>query len=68
MCADPRGSDEGRFDDNGHYIGHDEPSIRFVSTAPGSGDDVTFTERLPVEPAALPTVAIPGRTSPTRSS
>ncbi len=29
-CADPHGSDGGRFLDNGHYIGHDEPSMRFV--------------------------------------
>ena len=33
QCADPRGSDEGRFEDNGRYIGHDEPSVRFVSNA-----------------------------------
>ncbi|HEX9526425.1 MAG TPA: hypothetical protein VF951_02930, partial [Streptosporangiaceae bacterium] len=28
QCVDPRGqgSDAGRFEDNGHYIGHDEPS------------------------------------------
>ena len=32
-CADPRGSSiwGGRFFENGHYIGHDEPSMRFVS-------------------------------------
>ena len=23
QCIDPRGTDEGRFEDNGHYIGHD---------------------------------------------
>ncbi len=61
MCADPRGSDEGRLNDNGHYIGHDEPSVRFISTRPGSGSDTTFTERLPVDPAAAPTVQTPGR-------
>jgi len=61
QCADPRGSDEGRFEDNGHYIGHDEPSVRFLSSAPGSGANTTLTERLPVEPKALPTVRHPGR-------
>jgi len=61
QCTDPRGSDEGRFEDNGHYIGHDEPSVRFLSTEPGSGANTTLTERLPVEPAALPTVRHPGR-------
>jgi hypothetical protein len=60
-CADPRGSDEGRFEDNGHYIGHDEPSIRYISGRKGSGNNVTYTERLPVDPKALPTVAHPGR-------
>src|SRR5580700_524560 len=60
-CADPRGSWGGRFYENGKYIGHDEPSVRFLSSAPGSGNDITFTERLPVEPAARPTVAHPGK-------
>ena len=61
LCQDPRGSDAGRFEDNGHYIGHDEPSVRLISAAPGSGTNTTLTERLPVEPAALPTVRHPGR-------
>jgi hypothetical protein len=63
MCQDPRGTQawDGRFYENGKYIGHDEPSMRFISNQPGSGNDVTFTERLPVEPNALPTVAHPGR-------
>jgi hypothetical protein len=60
-CADPRGSWNGRFYENGHYIGHDEPSVRFISNQPGSGNNVTFVERLPVEPAALPTVKQPGK-------
>jgi hypothetical protein len=61
MCIDPRGSDKGRFEENDHYIGHDEPSVRFISPQPGSGADTRFTERLPVEPKALPTVRHPGR-------
>jgi hypothetical protein len=65
-CTDIRGLERNaaahdhRFFDNGHYIGHDEPSIRFLSSRPGSGNDVTFTERLPVDPAASPTVNHPG--------
>src|SRR5215472_14657277 len=35
MCLDPRGPGGGRFEDNGHYIGHDEPSVRFISSQPG---------------------------------
>jgi hypothetical protein len=61
QCTDPRGTDEGRFEDNGHYIGHDEPSVRFLSNQPGSGSNYSMTERLPVEPRALPTVRHPGR-------
>jgi hypothetical protein len=62
LCTDIRGLKGWghRFYDNGHYIGHDEPSIRFLSTRPNSGDNVTFTERLPRGPAAAPTVNHPG--------
>jgi hypothetical protein len=62
-CTDPVSLDGfagTRFEDNGHYIGHDEPSIRFLSSQPGSGNDVTWTETLPRDPAAAPTVATPG--------
>jgi len=60
-CADPRGSDEGRFLDHGHYIGHDEPSMRFLSTRRGSGNNFSITENLPRDPTALPTVKTPGQ-------
>jgi hypothetical protein len=61
ICTDVRGFNHyPRFYDNGHYIGHDEPSIRFLSQQPGSGNNVTFTERLPLDPAAMPTVGHPG--------
>jgi hypothetical protein len=63
VCTDPRALYDGkpaRFYDNGHYIGHDEPSIRFLSNLPGSGNNVTWNERLPEDPAALPSVASPG--------
>ncbi|HEU5214508.1 MAG TPA: hypothetical protein VFU30_03115 [Gaiellaceae bacterium] len=67
-CTDIRGfvgtenanNRDGRFFDNGHYIGHDEPDLTFLSNRPGSGNDVTWTETLPMDPAAAPTVANPG--------
>jgi hypothetical protein len=59
-CADVHGTWGGRFYENGHYIGHDEPSVRFISNARGSGDDVTFVERLGTDPRQLPTVRNPG--------
>ncbi len=48
VCADFRG-EYGRGYDNGHYIGHDEPTIQFNSEAPGSGNNVQWTMRLPHE-------------------
>ena len=59
-CADPVAYGGYRFTDNGRYIGHDEPSIRFISAQPGSGDNVTWTERLGSDPSSLPTVSHPG--------
>jgi len=61
LCTDIRGMNGyPRFFDNGHYVGHDEPSTRFISNRPGSGNNVTFTERLPMDPAAMPTTGHPG--------
>jgi hypothetical protein len=66
-CTDPRGvaSDQysattaavqpGRFEDNGHYIGHDEPSVKFISHKPGSGNTMTYVMRLPRDPRKAPT-------------
>ena len=44
-CVDPRGTWGGRFEDNGTYVGHDEPSVKFISSAPGSGNDMTFVNK-----------------------
>jgi hypothetical protein len=60
VCADPKGYEGGRFYDNGHYVGHDEPIIRFLSSRKGSGSATTWRETLPRDPRALPTVAHPG--------
>ena len=54
-CSDPRSIYEGKathFYDNGRYIGHDEPIIRFLSKRPGSGNDITWIETLPARPEA----------------
>jgi hypothetical protein len=60
VCADLHGANGGRFYDNGWYIGHDEPTIQFLSTKPGTGDNVTWNQQLPVDPAAAPTDNSPG--------
>jgi hypothetical protein len=66
-CADVRGFKKatantwgGRFYDNGHYIGHDEPDMDFLSNTPGSGNNVTWTLTLGKDPKAAPTDASPG--------
>ena len=67
-CTDVRGFSDhhnkntwaGRFYDNGHYVGHDEPDLTFLSSRPGSGNDVTWRETLPQDPSAAPTVSTPG--------
>ncbi len=65
-CTDIRGIpgspyvDDGRFYDNGRYIGHDEPDTRFLSGIHGSGNNVVFRETLGKDPRALPTVRAPG--------
>src|SRR4051812_21649082 len=47
-CADP-------YDDlKDHYVGHDEPSVEFKSSVPGSGNDITYTMTLPTEPRKFP--------------
>jgi hypothetical protein len=38
----------------GEYVGHDEPSLLFKSGRPGSGNDMTWTLRLPKEPPVKP--------------
>jgi hypothetical protein len=48
-CADPKGLWGGRFYDNGHYIGHDEPSIGFYSNVPESGSNLQWEITLPHE-------------------
>jgi hypothetical protein len=59
-CTDPRGYDGGRFYDNGHYIGHDEPIVRFLSNRSGSGNHTVWKEKLPLGPNHRPTVNTPG--------
>ena len=67
-CTDIRGfpgvtnanNQNSRFFDNGHYIGHDEPTLTFNSITPGTGNNVMWKETLPQDPAAAPTVETPG--------
>jgi hypothetical protein len=48
-CADFIVGYDERGYDNGHYIGHDEPDIGFISTTPNSGNNVQWEFALPRE-------------------
>jgi hypothetical protein len=57
-CTDPLRVYDGkatRFYDNKHYIGHDEPSVKFISSTPGSGNTMTYLQKIPVDPRKSPT-------------
>lgn len=51
VCTDFLGYDGGRGFDNGHYIGHDEPTVNFFSNSPGSGNNMQWQVTLPKEHA-----------------
>ena len=61
LCTDPikvvNGSGK-RFNDNGWYVGHDEPSVKFISGVPGSGNTMTYVVRVPVDPKRSPTLSL----------
>jgi hypothetical protein len=61
LCTDPHGKPYdghyGRFRDpnTGAYVGHDEPSVKFISTTPGSGNTMSYYMQLPKDPTTTPT-------------
>jgi hypothetical protein len=60
LCTDPHGFYDGkasRFRDplSGAYVGHDEPSVKFISSAAGSANQMNYGMQLPVDPASAPT-------------
>ena len=58
LCTDPRKVVDGkgqRLIDNGWYVGHDEPSVKFISNQPGSANTMTYVMKVATDPAAHPT-------------
>ena len=58
LCTDPIKIVNGkasRFIDNKWYIGHDEPSVKFISSQPGSGNTMTYVMKLSRDPRRAPT-------------
>lgn len=65
LCTDPWAYINGkpsRFYDNNYYVGHDEPSVKFISSAPNSGNTMTYLMRLAKDPAGTPTTSPSGVT------
>jgi hypothetical protein len=63
LCTDPHGKPYdghlSRFRDpiTGAYVGHDEPSVKFISSRPGSGNTFTYGMQLSRDPARAPTAS-----------
>ena len=60
LCTDPisiKNGKAGRFIDNKWYVGHDEPSVKFISSTPGSGNTMTYLTKIPVDPRKSPTAS-----------
>ena len=57
ICAEVHGgTDNGHLEDNGYYIGHDEPTVQFYSNKPGSSNNIRYVQTLPRDPSVKPTV------------
>ena len=63
LCADPHGKPYdghlSRFRDpiTGAYVGHDEPSVKFISSRPGSGNTFSYGMQLARDPVRAPTAS-----------
>jgi len=57
VCADPADWIDG------WYVGHDEPSVLFKSSLPGTGNDVTYVVTLPKDPRQQPNATGAGGTT-----
>jgi hypothetical protein len=59
-CVDPIKIVNGkayRLLDNHWYVGHDEPSVKFISGARGSGNTMSYLTKVPVDPRRSPTAS-----------
>ena len=60
-CTEIRRSKAGEpVEINGTYVGHDEPLVAYYSNKPGSGNDVQFRVKLPVDPPKPPNGKVGG--------
>jgi hypothetical protein len=61
-CTEIAANDEHGFEDNEHYVGHDEADIGWFSTRHRSGSSQSYSVRLPVDPQAKATGSLTGPT------
>ena len=61
-CTEIAANDENGFEDNGHYVGHDEPDVGFFSNQPGSANSMSYSD----DPAARPAARRPRSRSAAR--
>jgi hypothetical protein len=62
-CTEIAANDEHGFEDNGHYVGHDEADIGFFSHRHGSGNSASYNVKLPVDPPGSPSASFSGPTA-----
>jgi hypothetical protein len=65
LCTDPVAFVNGhrtRLIDNNWYVGHDEPSVKFISSANKSGNQMSYYMQLAVDPTGTPTTSPSGTT------
>ena len=62
-CAEIAANEDDGFEDNGHYVGHDEADIGWYSTQPGSSTAAQWHVTLPVDPPGAPSTSFGGPVS-----
>jgi hypothetical protein len=60
QCAEIAANEDDGFEDNGHYVGHDEADIGWFSTQPGSSTRARWRVTLPVDPPGAPSSSFDG--------
>jgi hypothetical protein len=60
LCTEIAANTMHGFEDNGNYVGHDEPAAEFFSSKRGSGGSESYQVKLPVEPAKKPNGSFTG--------
>jgi hypothetical protein len=60
QCAEIAANEDDGFEDNGHYVGHDEADIGWFSSQPGSSTKARWDVTLPTDPPGAPSTSFSG--------